>query len=200
MRGRFLSRIVWLMETMLDCAWFGTNAQIDTVFRRLEYLGLRPATTDRYPAEIRWPGVMRRELGGDFLVIEEGLNGRTTVWDDPLVPGRNGKEYLVPCLNSHRPLDFVVLFLGTNDLKKRFSASAQDIAEGVGVLAGIVGSSAAGPRGGAPVTLILAPPPLGKLTGYAETFENGTATSGRLGARIREIALELNCEFFDTAS
>jgi lysophospholipase L1-like esterase len=142
---------------------------------------------------------MRRELGGDFLVIEEGLNGRTTVWDDPLVPGRNGNEYLVPCLNSHRPLDFVVLFLGTNDLKKRFSASAQDIAQGVGVLAGIVASSAAGPRGGTPVTLILAPPPLGKLTGYAETFENGGATSARLSARIREIALELNCEFLDTS-
>jgi len=142
---------------------------------------------------------MRRELGGDFLVIEEGLNGRTTVWDDPLVPGRNGKEYLIPCLNSHRPLDFVVLFLGTNDLKKRFSASAQDIAQGVGVLAGIVGSSAAGPRGGSPVTLILAPPPLGKLTGYAETFENGMGTSARLGTRIREIALELSCEFLDTS-
>jgi len=79
------------------------------------------------------------------------------------------------------------------------SASAQDIAQGVGVLAGIVASSAAGPRGGTPITLILAPPPLGKLTGYAETFEDGMGTSARLGTRIREIALELRCEFLDTS-
>lgn len=161
--------------------------------------GFDPATTNRYRPEVRWPGVMQRELGEAFRVIEEGLNGRTTVWHDPLVPGRCGREYLVPCLNSHRPLDYVILFLGTNDLKTCFSASVRDIAGGVGVLAKIVGGSAAGPDGQNPIVLILGPPPLGRLTGYAEAFEGGAPKSLNLSASIREIASELNCEFLDTA-
>ena len=137
---------------------------------------------------------MRRELGGDFLVIEEGLNGRTTVWDDPLVPGRNGKEYLVPCLNSHRPLDFVVLFLGTNDLKKRFSASAQDIAQGVGVLAGIVAEQRCGASRRNPGHSHPRPAPAGQADGLRGDLrkrrghirEIGHADSrNRIGAELR---------------
>ena len=83
-------------------------------------------------------------------MIEEGFNGRTTVWDDPTVPGRNGQQYLVPCLGSHRPLDLVVLFLGLNDLKAQFGATAEDIARGASTLIGIIGQSAAGVGGGSP--------------------------------------------------
>ena len=52
------------------------------------------------------------------MVIEEGLNGRTTVWDDPIEGYKSGKEYLIPCIETHKPIDIVVLWLGTNDLKK----------------------------------------------------------------------------------
>ena len=53
----------------------------------------------------RWTGVLQAALGGDFTVIEEGLNGRTTVWNDPIEGYKNGHDYLVPCLETHRPLD-----------------------------------------------------------------------------------------------
>ena len=89
----------------------------------------------RYAWEIRWPGVLARVLGDGWHVIEEGLPGRTTVFDDPLVPHRRGADYLPPCLASHTPLDVVVIFLGTNDLKARFAAGPTDIAGGLGVLA-----------------------------------------------------------------
>lgn len=89
----------------------------------------------RYDREIRWPGVLARELGDGWRVIEEGLPGRTTVFDDPLSPHRRGADYLPPCLGSHAPLDVVVIFLGTNDLKARFAAGPSDIAGGLGVLA-----------------------------------------------------------------
>jgi lysophospholipase L1-like esterase len=89
----------------------------------------------RYDAETRWPGVLARELGDGWRIIEEGLPGRTTVFDDPISPYRRGADYLPPCLASHSPLDVVVIFLGTNDLKARFAAGAVDIAAGVGVLA-----------------------------------------------------------------
>jgi lysophospholipase L1-like esterase len=89
----------------------------------------------RYGWEIRWPGVLAREIGNGWRVIEEGLPGRTSVFDDPLSPHRRGADYLPPCLGSHAPLDAVVIFLGTNDLKARFAAGPSDIAAGLGVLA-----------------------------------------------------------------
>ena len=78
------------------------------------------------------PGVLRKELGEDYLVIEKGLNRRTTVWDDPIEGYKNGKTCLFPCIETHKPLDLVIILLGTNDLKMRFSVSAYDIANGAG--------------------------------------------------------------------
>ncbi len=96
--------------------------------------GYDPATGGRFPRPQRWPSVLQRELGADFEVIAEGLNGRTTVHDDPIEPYRCGADALPPCLMSHAPVDLVILALGCNDLKKRFSVSAFDIAEGAGRL------------------------------------------------------------------
>ena len=95
--------------------------------------GYDPVSQDRYPPTQRWVSVLARELGPEYQVIAEGLNGRTTVWPDP-VEGehKNGKAYLLPCLESHHPLDLVVLMLGTNDLKHRFGLSAWDIARAAG--------------------------------------------------------------------
>ena len=90
--------------------------------------GYNPKTKQRYDRNTRWPCVLQRELGEEFLVIPEGQNGRTTVWDDPVEGQKNGMTYLLPCLESHKPLDLVIITLGTNDLKHRFSVTAYDIA------------------------------------------------------------------------
>lgn len=82
----------------------------------------------------RWTGQLQKLLGEDYHIIEEGLGGRTTAWSDSQYPGRNGKEYLPICLQSHSPLDMIVIMLGTNDLKRRFGVSAQEIAMAAGDL------------------------------------------------------------------
>ena len=105
--------------------------------------GLDPAS--RFPPATRWPGVLRRELGDGYWIVEAGLNGRTTVWDDPLEPHRNGRKLLLPTLLTHQPLDLVIIMLGTNDLKHRLNASAAEIAEGAGMLVDIVTGSGCGP-------------------------------------------------------
>ena len=133
-------------------------------------------------------------------MVEEGLPGRTTVWDDPIEGYKNGKEYLIPCLETHKPIDLVIIMLGTNDLKVRFSLSAYDVAAGVGVLVEIVQRSEAGPGGGAPRVLLMAPPPLGRLTEFSEMLEGGKTKSRRLAAHFQRVARELGCTFLDTSN
>jgi len=163
--------------------------------------GANPATGGRFSRDERWPGVLQKALGDGYHVIEEGLGGRTTVWEDP-IEGRhkNGAAYLVPCLETHSPLDMVIIMLGTNDLKKRFSVSAQDIAFGAGVLVDIVNKSVCGRNGKTPKVLLLIPPPLGKLSFFSEMFEGGYEKSRKFSEHFRVVAKEHGCEVFDTST
>ena len=79
--------------------------------------GFDPSTGGRYPYEIRWTSICQRLLGTDFDCIPAGMNGRTTIFDDPLKGCRNGVDGLDYELQSHKPLDLCVVMLGTNDLK-----------------------------------------------------------------------------------
>ena len=159
--------------------------------------GYDPATGGRFPRSQRWPSVLQRELGADFEVIAEGLNGRTTVHDDPIEPYRSGADALPPCLMSHAPVGLVILALGCNDLKKRFSLSAFDIAEGAARLVFLARAYGEGPDGRAPKILLIAPPPVGRLSAYAEMFEGSAETSRLLGARYRAVAEREGVAFLD---
>ena len=92
--------------------------------------GYSPLDSSRHPHDVRWTGVLQRLLGSDYLVIEEGLNGRTNVTNEEKRPIRSGLDVLPVLLESHRPLDLVVIMLGTNDLKHDFDLSAGQIADG----------------------------------------------------------------------
>ena len=163
--------------------------------------GWSPITKERYDDQTRWTRVLARALGAEYEVIEEGLNGRTTVWDDPIEGyNRNGYNYLLPCLETHCPLDLVTIMLGTNDLKKRFSLTASDIALGAGVLVKAVQQSTAGRKAKAPPVLLMAPPPVGRLTEFAEEFEEATEKSKKLGDRYRQVVQELGCAYLDTST
>ncbi len=162
--------------------------------------GANPATQGRFPLGTAWPAVLRAELGSDFLVIDEGLPGRTTVWDDPIEGYKNGRSYLIPCLASHNPIDLVIIMLGTNDLKQRFSVSAYDIANSAGVLIEDVYRSAAGPDNRAPHAMLMAPPPLAALGEYRWMFEGGEEKSKRFGEEYARVAKLLGCHFLDAGS
>jgi len=151
----------------------------------------------RLGRDVRWPGVLRADLGDGFLVIEEGLNGRTTGWDDPMDPHLNGRTYLTPCLRTHQPLDLVVIMLGTNDLKARFALSAADIAESAGVLVETTQREARDAAGQPPRVLLVAPPPLANLSDYDGMFEGGTEKSRQLGEYSRRVAGWKQCAFLD---
>lgn len=149
----------------------------------------------RFDWDVRWPGVLARELADGWRVIEEGLPGRTTVFDDPVAAFRRGADYLPPCLGSHAPLDVVVIFLGTNDLKARLSAGPSDIAEGVGVLARIVLDSACGPGGTAPRAIVLGLPRLGGPVG--PEFAGAAVKAEALPQYLAEQTTALGVELLD---
>jgi lysophospholipase L1-like esterase len=142
----------------------------------------------RYGPDVRWPGLLARELGDGWRVVEEGLPGRTTVFDDPISPYRRGADYLPRCLASHAPLDVVVIFLGTNDLKSRFAVGAVDIAAGVGVLAQT--ALAVTPR-----VLILGLPRLGAR--LSPEFAGAEKKAAELPAHLAEQAAWLGVDLLD---
>lgn len=155
----------------------------------------------RFAADVRWPGVMRAALGAGHTVIEEGLNGRTTCISDP-VEGqhKNGAAFLTVALESHQPLDLVIIKLGTNDLKTRFSMQPIDIGFGMGQLAEIALKSPFGLDGKAPKVLLVSPAPLAKLSWFEPMFEGGTEKSRHLAAEIEVNAREKGAHFFNAGS
>ncbi|CAN5872871.1 SGNH/GDSL hydrolase family protein [soil metagenome] len=161
--------------------------------------GYAPGSAERFGETVRWPGVLAEELGSDARVIEEGLNGRTTGFDDPFEAGKNGKVYLKSCLESHRPLGLTVVMLGTNDLKHRFGMSAFDIGEGVRNLAELVLASKAGPAESPPGLLLVAPPHLNPA-GLGEAFEGGVEKSHQLARYYLKIAEELGCSLLNAVT
>lgn len=162
--------------------------------------GYNPATQERYSHTQRWTRLLQNQLGHAYHVVEEGQNGRTTVHDDPVEGHKNGMTYLLPCLESHKPVDLVVLMLGTNDLKQRFSKPANDIARSVSRVIHAIQTSEFGPGAAAPSVLLLAPPPVARLTRFAHMFAGAQEKSRALGEEYRVIAAERGCAFLDTAT
>ena len=145
-----------------------------------------------------WPGVMAKALGSGWRVIEEGHPGRTTLHDDPL-EGRhkNGLAVLPAILESHLPIDLVIVKLGTNDLKARFAVTGNDIARSVEKLGLFIQASGAGPGGKAPALLIVAPPPILETGPLAGMFAGGKAKSLAFAAEYATAARRLGAGFVD---
>lgn len=159
----------------------------------------------RYGHDERWPGVMQSVLGGGWRVIEEGLPGRTTVHADPVEGAHmNGRDYLLPCLRSHRPLDVVAIMLGSNDLKARFAVPATDIAAGAGELVKLARQAEAGRDSGVPKILLIAPPPMLSHTGerpdFARMFAGGYEKSLEFGRLYADVAALHGTAFLDAGT
>ncbi|HSW74906.1 MAG TPA: SGNH/GDSL hydrolase family protein [Candidatus Saccharimonadales bacterium] len=168
--------------------------------------GQKPDKSGRFPADARWTGLLQDALGKDYYVIEEGLSSRTTDLEYGRKPGRNGKTYLEPCLDSHMPLDFVILMLGTNDLKIEFDRSAQDVAEAIKELIALVQSKTAKDGRGPAKVILVSPihvddqaPTFAKF--YVPDFYNHDSAlkSQALGAELQKVAANTSCAFVDAA-
>ena len=77
--------------------------------------GYIPLTAGRLPRAERWTGILQKSLGESYYVIEEGLNGRSTVFYEPFREGRNARTTILTILESHAPLDLLIIMFGAND-------------------------------------------------------------------------------------
>lgn len=164
--------------------------------------GLKPDLISRYPRGIRWTGLLQKNLGAEYYIIEEGLGGRTTVWDDPIEEYKNGKKYLLPCLDSHKPLDLVILMLGTNDLKSRFGVSPFDIGASMENLVKTVKKSDAGLNFEAPEILLVTPVPIhsvGRTEDLDQMLPNMEERSQALASYYEQIAVRQKIHYMNPA-
>lgn len=160
--------------------------------------GLIPGTTERYGFAERWTGIIsERFREKNYRIIEEGLCGRTTVFDDPLRSVRRGSELLPVILESHKPLDLVILMLGTNDCKAHYEASPQVIGLGIKKLIDQIKAVYADAE-----VLVVSPILLGEdiWDGYDVEFdEKSVKTSKKLGEVYKQIALDEGVEYLSAS-
>lgn len=162
-------------------------------------------TGGRYDEFTRWPMRMQRRLGDGYAVIEEGFNGRTCVFDDPVEGGyKSGAAYLPPCLMSHNPLDMVMIMLGLNDTKARFGMTPITIGQSMMQLVRLSKLYAVNEAGEPARVVVVAPPAiLDNLmqTRHAECFgEQAVAVSAGLSGELRRISKLMRCDFFDAGA
>lgn len=155
----------------------------------------------RFGEDERWPCLMQKELGEDYLVLEEGLNGRTTVFPDPLREGADGLSHLSPCLHSHEPVSLLIIMLGTNDTKERYSANPYCIAMGMERLVKKAFSIECWAT--KPNVLVVAPPPIDPRMAGADVAEgmgkDAPAKSAALVAKYEASAKLNGWHFYDAA-
>ncbi len=158
----------------------------------------------RHAFEDRWPSVLQKALGTDVNVIAEGLNGRTTAYDDHLADcDRNGARILPTLLHSHAPLDLVIIMLGTNDLKRGIgSGNAVGAVKGVERLINLVRSHVWSFDDEQPEILIVSAPHICETGNemFAAMFVGAVEQSEMMGSLYRDLADDKGCGFFDAAS
>lgn len=164
--------------------------------------GFDASTGGRFPEGIRWTTLLDEYLGDEYLIVEEGLPGRTAVLEDPLLEGMNGSTYLQPCLMSHSPIELVIIMLGTNDAKQRFGLTSYNIAQGIAKLSLKAKQLLSAQNGQHSHVLVVVPPPIEEK--YAETpivksmGKDCDQKTEHLAAHLTELLQESRIELLDT--
>ena len=151
---------------------------------------------DRFNENERWPRVLEKLLGDEYLVLEEGLSGRTTVFPDPLHEGMPALDVVCPVLMSHEPVDLLIIMLGTNDTKDRLGMNAACIALGMGRLVDKCKSVACwGDH--APNILVVCPPHIGRELNDPCMGTECAAKSEELAKYMEPAVKARGCAFLD---
>ncbi|MES2038458.1 MAG: SGNH/GDSL hydrolase family protein [Pseudomonadota bacterium] len=166
--------------------------------------GLIPTTRKRLNFEERWPGVLEIGLNSadqHVRVVEDCLNGRRTVWEDPFKPGRNGSQGLAQRIETLTPLSLVVVMLGINDFQSMHQNDAWLSSQGLAVIINTIRQAPIEPGMQVPPILIVVPPPPRIPKGaIAPKFIGCEEKCTGLADAYKEVAAAAGCHFFDAGS
>ncbi len=157
----------------------------------------------RYSAEERWPGRLQTLIGNGYDVIEEGLGARTTMFEDPRpdYPGRNGLQTLPVVLETHLPLDFIILMLGTTDTKAMMNLTSEQISEGMRRLVKTIKQYRLLDGSQPPQILIVVPPIVNEQADFASKLFQGSSVKSRaLIEAYREVSEAEGVLYLDPTS
>ena len=160
--------------------------------------GYMPGLGTRYPIDQRWSGLLGKLLGDGYHVVEEGMDGRTTAFEDDLQPWRSALGYIGPCVKTHAPLDLIIIMLGTNDSKTRYGVSAEEIGFGMQELIQRIETFFrynAGRAGACPKILIISPVPMPQTGGDPELNAESLQKQAGLAAVYKAVAEQYGCAF-----
>lgn len=158
----------------------------------------------RYPTNVRWPGKLQEQLGLGYEIVEENLNSRGIENGDPR-PGKEGRralDYIIPCLDSHDPLDYVIVLLGTNELKYENRQSAEQVGKSMEALLQLIIERPSQFRTQRPKVILLAPPIINDLTEYCsqgDKYNGATEKSKQLGKVYENLGAKLGINFSSLA-
>ncbi|RLD32798.1 MAG: hydrolase [Bacteroidetes bacterium] len=161
--------------------------------------GYSPSDSGRYPFEKRWTSILQKKLGADYFVIPEGLNGRTTAFEDSVEMDKNGYRHLQTILETHKPMDLIIIMLGTNDLKSRFNVCAQEIAWSAGKLVDYALHSTSGINEKHPEVLFIAPPIVKNSPSFGYMLEGSVKKSEDFSIHYKNKAQELGVPFLNAS-
>ena len=160
--------------------------------------GHDPETNTRLDINKRWTGVLQSLLGNNYEIIEEGLGGRTTNLEDPNSPHKNGLIYFPSFLMSHFPLDIIIILLGTNNLKGRFSQNPSQIAESLLEYVKHINDLSVSEETSIPKLIIAAPPlVIEKFVPQDWDFQGGEIKSKQLATEYLKITQKVKAEFIN---
>ena len=155
----------------------------------------------RFGPDIRWPAVMHSILAPDWTLIEQGLPGRTTCLPDPVMgPHMDGQIGLRIALESHGPIDLLVIMLGTNDLQTHHRSSVEQVVGGLASLLAIARSEPYQTRHGGFDILLICPPPVLEQGIYRDTLMGAHAKSVALAPRVAALADHWGIPFLDAGA
>lgn len=158
----------------------------------------------RYEKSKRWTTILGTLLGPEYEVIAEGLNGRTTAYDRPGFPWKNGVTHLAPIMGSHKPINYLIFMLGTNDCNVEMGLSSSNIAEGMEKLVINAREVSMIQQESLPEIIIVSPAPIREPIDnspfYGEINTCSVMKSKELASLYKSIAIKYDCKFVDASN
>ena len=156
--------------------------------------GLNPEDFSRYDENTRWTGVLQKNLGSEYKVINEGMPNRTGFVDNPEGILYSAQRHFPETVLKFDSLDILILAIGTNDLMFQYNITFDTVEKGLNNLIKTAKEKTNN-------IIIIPPTVLGEniLKGFFSSMFDNTSIvkSKEVGKVFKQIADKNNCIYFD---